>query len=131
MRHFLTILCALVLLSSCASNRNTTSQNLKPDKVFTVTEEDIASGATLDVGSGDVADATDEIEITVTNNLIDGYGRKIGQGDMLVNITVYVPEKLSKEEKAWMEEFHKSPNAKPKTTSGMGAFFSNLFGNFK
>ena len=32
MRNFLTFLCALVLLSSCASNRNTTSQNLDPDK---------------------------------------------------------------------------------------------------
>ena len=58
---------------------------------------------------------------------IDHYGRKIGQGDMLVNISVYIPEKLSKEEKAWMEEFHKSPNAVPKSESDKGSFFRNLF----
>ena len=56
---------------------------------------------------------------------IDQYGRKIGQGDMIVNMNVYIPEKLSKEEKAWMEEFRKSPNVVP--GKGKGSFFSNFF----
>lgn len=43
MRHFLTILCAMLLLSSCATNRNSASdKGLHPDDVFTITEEDIA-----------------------------------------------------------------------------------------
>lgn len=43
MRHFLTILCAMLLLSSCATNRNSASgKALHPDDVFTITEEDIA-----------------------------------------------------------------------------------------
>ena len=58
---------------------------------------------------------------------IDHYGRKIGQGDMLVNISVYIPEKLSKDEKTWMEEFRKSPNAAPKLDNEKRSFFSNLF----
>jgi len=63
---------------------------------------------------------------------IDQYGRKIGQGDMLVNITVYIPEKLSKEEKEWMQNFHKSPNAAPRSfDADKGSFFRNLFSNFK
>lgn len=58
---------------------------------------------------------------------IDGYGRKVAQGDLLVNIGVYIPEKLSKDEKKWMEEFEQSPNAAP----GAGekhSFFKNIFG---
>ena len=59
---------------------------------------------------------------------IDQYGRKIGQGDMLINIAVYIPERLSKEEKEWMQEFHNSPNAAPrKTDSDKSSFFRNLF----
>lgn len=45
MRHFLTILCALALLSSCSSHRHETAwtgRDLNPDEVFTMTEEDIA-----------------------------------------------------------------------------------------
>ncbi|MBR3646889.1 MAG: molecular chaperone DnaJ [Paludibacteraceae bacterium] len=58
---------------------------------------------------------------------IDQYGRKIGQGDLLVNVTVYIPEKLSKDEKAWMEQFAQSPNAAP-TGGDKKSFFKNLFG---
>jgi molecular chaperone DnaJ len=59
---------------------------------------------------------------------IDGYGRKVGQGDMLVNLTVYIPEKLSKEEKDWMQAFRNSPNAAPKSNdSNKFSFFRNLF----
>lgn len=58
---------------------------------------------------------------------IDGYGRQIAQGDLLVNIGVYIPEKLNKEEKAWFEKFQESPNASP-TSSEKKSFFQNLFG---
>ena len=58
---------------------------------------------------------------------IDGYGRQIAQGDLLVNIGVYIPERLSKDEKKWMEEFQKSANASPSQNDKKG-FFRNLFG---
>lgn len=58
---------------------------------------------------------------------VDGYGRKVGQGDLLVNIAVYIPEKLSKDEKKWMEEFQDSPNSAP-SASDKKNFFKNLFG---
>lgn len=57
---------------------------------------------------------------------IDGYGRKIGQGDMLINVSVYIPEKLSKDERAWMEQFSASPNAAPNGKKDK-SFFKNLF----
>ena len=40
---------------------------------------------------------------------VNGYGR----GDILVNISVYIPEPLSKEEKKSMESFKESDNFKP------------------
>ena len=59
---------------------------------------------------------------------IDGYGRKIGQGDLLINISVYVPERLSKEEKDWMTQFQQSPNSAPTGKNDKKSFFKNLFG---
>ena len=44
MRHFITLLCAVLLFSSCAAHRNATSsgdRGMHPDQVFTVTEADI------------------------------------------------------------------------------------------
>lgn len=58
---------------------------------------------------------------------IDGYGRQVAQGDLLVNIGVYIPEHLSKDEKKWMEDFQKSGNASP-SHSDKKSFFKNLFG---
>ena len=58
---------------------------------------------------------------------IDGYGRQIMQGDLLVNIGVYIPEKLSRDEKKWFEQFQQSPNAAP-GAAGKKSFFQNLFG---
>lgn len=58
---------------------------------------------------------------------IDGYGRQLAVGDLLVNIGVYIPEKLSKEEKAWFEHFQQSSNAAP-ASSSRKSFFSNIFG---
>ena len=43
MRHFVTILCALMLLSACSSTRaNSSSKGLHPDQVFTITDDNIA-----------------------------------------------------------------------------------------
>lgn len=58
---------------------------------------------------------------------IDGYGRRVGQGDLMVNINVYIPERLSKDEKKWMEQFEQSENAAPGEGKSRGSFFHNLF----
>ena len=58
---------------------------------------------------------------------IDGYGRQIAVGDLLVNIAVYIPEHLSRDEKKWMEEFQKSSNAAP-SNHDKKSFFRNIFG---
>lgn len=42
MRYLLSFLCAILVLSSCATSRNNGRQgDLKPEEVFTITEEDI------------------------------------------------------------------------------------------
>lgn len=43
---------------------------------------------------------------------VNGYGK----GDLLVNVSVYVPENLSKEEKNMLEKWEKSENFKPSTS---------------
>lgn len=43
---------------------------------------------------------------------VNGYGT----GDLLVNISVYVPETLSKDEKKQLEEMENSDNFKPNTS---------------
>ena len=58
---------------------------------------------------------------------IDQYGRNYGTGDLLINVGVYIPEKLTKEERALIEQLQNSPNIAP----GAGqkkSFFQNLFG---
>ena len=57
---------------------------------------------------------------------IDQYGRTYAHGDLLVNIGVYIPETLSKDEKKMMEEFQKSENSKPGAADKKN-FFKNLF----
>lgn len=42
---------------------------------------------------------------------LNGYG--VGKGDLLVNISIYVPETLSKEDKKNIEDLQKSPNMEP------------------
>ena len=83
MRNFLTFLCALVLLSSCASNRNTTSQNLNPDKVFTVTEEDIAR-ETRQINkalNGEWTYSGPSVDVS-GKNLLAGVGKPIAKGKL-------------------------------------------------
>ena len=58
---------------------------------------------------------------------LDQYGRTYGQGDLLINVGVYVPEHLSSEERKQIEKLKDSPNIVP----GAGqkkSFFQNLFG---
>lgn len=49
---------------------------------------------------------------------------RYGTGDLLVNIGVYIPEKLNKEEKALMEKLENSENMAPTTTAKKGFFSS-------
>jgi len=54
---------------------------------------------------------------------------RYGTGDLLVNIGVYIPENLTKEEKQWMERFSGSPNFKPNQQAARNFFsrFRNMF----
>ena len=59
---------------------------------------------------------------------IDQYGRSYGQGDLLINVGVYIPERLNKDERKLIEQLQNSPNIAP----GAGdkkSFFHNLFGS--
>ena len=58
---------------------------------------------------------------------IDQYGRQMGTGDMLINVGVYIPEKLSRDEKKLIEQLQSSPNIVPGSADKKN-FFKNLFG---
>ena len=58
---------------------------------------------------------------------IDQYGRRYGEGDLLINVGVYIPEKLSKDERKLIEKLQDSPNISPDAKSKKN-FFQNLFG---
>ena len=58
---------------------------------------------------------------------IDQYGRNYGTGDLLINVGVYIPEKLSKDERKLIEQLQDSPNIAP-NASNKKSFFQNLFG---
>jgi molecular chaperone DnaJ len=49
-----------------------------------------------------------------------------GTGDLLVNINVWVPKKLSNEEKIMLEKLSSSPNFKPNPTSSERNFSERL-----
>ena len=55
---------------------------------------------------------------------VQGYGREIG--DLIVNISVYVPKEMSREEKKMLEELQKSDNFK-----GDNATKKSIFDKFK
>lgn len=57
---------------------------------------------------------------------IDEYGYSYGTGDLLVNISVYIPETLSKEERQQMENFKKSEHFIPNQS-----LKDKLFSSFK
>jgi molecular chaperone DnaJ len=52
-----------------------------------------------------------------------------GKGDLLVNISVYVPEKLTKEQEKTISQFEESPNFQPtpEVKESIGSKFRNLF----
>lgn len=54
---------------------------------------------------------------------------RYGTGDLLVNIGVYIPENLNKEEKALMEKLQNSNNVKPNASASKDFFsrFRNMF----
>lgn len=58
---------------------------------------------------------------------IDQYGRNYGVGDLLINVGVYIPEKLNKDEKKLIEQLQSSPNIVPGSADKKN-FFRNLFG---
>lgn len=53
---------------------------------------------------------------------VNGYGR----GDILVNVNVWTPKDLTKEEKAILEQLKKSPNFKPSPTSKDKSYFDRM-----
>ena len=59
--------------------------------------------------------------------IIDQYARQYGTGDLLINVGVYIPERLSKDEKALIEKLQDSPNIAPGSADKKN-FFRNLFG---
>ena len=59
--------------------------------------------------------------------MIDNIARQYGVGDMLINVGVYIPEHLNKEEKKVIEQLKQSENIRP-GASDKKNFFKNLFG---
>ncbi|MBT3174090.1 MAG: molecular chaperone DnaJ [Lentimicrobiaceae bacterium] len=53
---------------------------------------------------------------------VNGYGR----GDLLVNVNIWTPRELSKEEKSIIEKFRKSKNFKPNPTSKDKSYFDRM-----
>ena len=61
--------------------------------------------------------------------LIDQYARPYGKGDLLINVGVYIPEHLSKEERELVEKLRQSDGISPdKSSSDKKSFFHTLFG---
>jgi len=58
---------------------------------------------------------------------INGYGK----GDLLVNINVWTPQKLSKEERKILEDLRKAENFKPNPTKNQRGFFEKMNQFFK
>lgn len=86
MRRILTILCAVALLSSCATTRNSHAGNsgkLHPDDVFTVTEDDIAR-ETWQINhtiSGQWTYSAPSVDVS-GKNLLAGMGKSIAKGKL-------------------------------------------------
>lgn len=117
-------------------------------KDFVRQESDLVYNLLLDMptavlgGQVQIPTLTGDVKITITPGTqpgkvlrmrgkglprIDQYGRSYGTGDLLINVGVYIPEKLNKEERKLIEQLQDSPNIAP----GAGekkSFFQNLFG---
>ena len=59
--------------------------------------------------------------------IIAQFARQYGTGDLLINVGVYIPERLNKDEKAMIEKLLESENVKP-GSSDKKNFFKNIFG---
>lgn len=86
MRRILTVLFAVVLLSSCATTRNSHAGNsgkMHPDDVFTITEDDIAR-ETWQINhaiSGQWTYSAPSVEVS-GKNLLAGMGKSIAKGKL-------------------------------------------------
>ena len=60
---------------------------------------------------------------------VTSYGYSTGTGDLLVNISIYIPETLSKDERQALEKFQRSDNFEPNLSVKEKIFrkFKNLF----
>jgi len=60
---------------------------------------------------------------------VNSYGYSSGTGDLLVNVSVYIPETLNKDEKQALEKMQESDNFKPNTSIKEKIFkkFKNFF----
>jgi len=116
-------------------------------KDFVRQESDLVYNLLLDMptavlgGQVQIPTLTGEVKITVTPGTqpgkvlrmrgkglprIDQYGRNYGVGDLLINVGVYIPEKLSKDERKLIEQLQDSPNIAPGSADKKN-FFRNLF----
>ena len=117
-------------------------------KDFVRQESDLIYNLLLDMptavlgGQVQIPTLTGDVKITITPGTqpgkvlrmrgkglprIDQYGRNYGTGDLLINVGVYIPEKLSKDERALIEKLQDSPNIAPGAADKKN-FFRNLFG---
>ena len=91
-------------------------------------------------GSVEVPTVEGKVKVTITPGTqpgkvlrLRGKGlpsvNRYGTGDLLVNIGVYIPENLNKDEKAAIEKLGKSDNVKPNATASRNFFahFRNMF----
>ena len=117
-------------------------------KDFVRQESDLVYNLLLDMptavlgGQVQIPTLTGDVKITITPGTqpgkvlrmrgkglprIDQYGRSYGTGDLLINVGVYIPEKLNKEERKLIEQLQDSPNIAPGSADKKN-FFRNLFG---
>ena len=117
-------------------------------KDFVRQESDIIYNLLLDMptavlgGQVQIPTLTGDVKITITPGTqpgkvlrmrgkglprIDQYGRNYGVGDLLINVGVYIPERLNKDEKKLIEQLQSSPNIVPGSADKKN-FFRNLFG---
>ena len=117
-------------------------------KDFVRQESDLIYNLLLDMptavlgGQVQIPTLTGDVKITITPGTqpgkvlrmrgkglprIDQYGRNYGVGDLLINVAVYIPEKLNKDERKLIEQLQSSPNIVPGAADKKN-FFRNLFG---
>jgi len=117
-------------------------------KDFVRQESDLIYNLLLDMptavlgGQVQIPTLTGDVKITITPGTqpgkvlrmrgkglprIDQYGRRYGEGDLLINVGVYIPERLNKDERKLIEQLQESPNIAPGSADKKN-FFKNLFG---